>query len=175
MTDRPFQLFESELTFDHRSATIPDPKQLRDAGLRAWAEIAIPIHAELVELAKLCGFNARAAAEERAALELWKMAKEYQEKAAKLDSGKLPDIGSSSALPEQKETPSTLKCSSAQGALRWLDQKPRCFPCRSAPAEQPLGLCRTSFWKALACRHCSVRLCVPRLHWSQLPPPTRAP
>jgi hypothetical protein len=53
----------------------------------------MPTHAELVELAKMCAFNARAANEERVALELWRMAREYQERAAKLDSGKLPDIG----------------------------------------------------------------------------------
>lgn len=50
-------------------------------------------HAEMVELAKLCAYNARAATEPRIAEELWKMAVEYQEKAAKLDSGEKPDIG----------------------------------------------------------------------------------
>jgi hypothetical protein len=52
---------------------------------------AMPTHAELVELAKMCAFNARAANNERVARELRRMAREYQEKAAELDSGRLTD------------------------------------------------------------------------------------
>jgi hypothetical protein len=48
---------------------------------------------EAVGLAKRCAFNARLALTKEAAAELWKMAKEYQEEAAKLDSGRKPDIG----------------------------------------------------------------------------------
>jgi hypothetical protein len=48
---------------------------------------------EAVELAKRCALNARLALAREAAAELWKMAKEYQEEAAKLDSGRKPDIG----------------------------------------------------------------------------------
>jgi hypothetical protein len=50
-------------------------------------------HAELVDLAQICAFNARAATDPRVAEELWKMALEYQTKAAKMDSGHKPDIG----------------------------------------------------------------------------------
>ena len=51
----------------------------------------MPTHTEIVELAKLCAFNARSASDSRVAEELWKMALEYQEKAAK--TGHKPDIG----------------------------------------------------------------------------------
>lgn len=50
-------------------------------------------HAELVELAQMCAFNAREAIERRVAEELWKMAVEYQTKAAAADSGRKPEIG----------------------------------------------------------------------------------
>ena len=50
-------------------------------------------YAELVELARMCAFNARATLDPRVAAELWKMALEYQEKAARLDGGRKPDIG----------------------------------------------------------------------------------
>ena len=50
-------------------------------------------HAEIVELAKLCALNARNASDSRVAEELWKMALEYQEKAAKMDGGQKPEIG----------------------------------------------------------------------------------
>jgi hypothetical protein len=65
----------------------------------------MPTHAELVELAKICAFNARAANEARVALELWRMAREYQEKAAELNSGKLPDIGASPLFGPFKSAP----------------------------------------------------------------------
>ena len=48
---------------------------------------------ELAELARMCANNARIANCKEVADALWKMATEYAEKAAKLDSGVLPDIG----------------------------------------------------------------------------------
>jgi hypothetical protein len=48
---------------------------------------------ELVDLAKECARSARVAISKEIALELWQTALEYQAKAAKLDGGKLPDIG----------------------------------------------------------------------------------
>jgi hypothetical protein len=48
---------------------------------------------ELVELARLCANNARIASTTDVAAVLWRIAREYQEKAAKLDGDKLPDIG----------------------------------------------------------------------------------
>jgi hypothetical protein len=53
----------------------------------------MPIHAELVDLARMCAFNARGTLDCDAAAELWKMALEYQARAARLDGGKKPDIG----------------------------------------------------------------------------------
>jgi hypothetical protein len=44
-------------------------------------------------LARLCANNARLAQTKEVAAELWKMARQYQVKAAKLDGGKAPDIG----------------------------------------------------------------------------------
>jgi len=48
---------------------------------------------DVTELARICAFNARIASSGAVAIELWKMAREYQQEAAKLDGGKLPDIG----------------------------------------------------------------------------------
>ena len=48
---------------------------------------------QLVELARLCANQARATSAKDVAATLWRMAQEYQRKAARLDSGKLPDIG----------------------------------------------------------------------------------
>lgn len=50
-------------------------------------------HEELVELARICAKNSYLAHSKEASAELWKMATEYSEKAAKLDGGKAPDIG----------------------------------------------------------------------------------
>jgi hypothetical protein len=48
---------------------------------------------DLVELAQSCMMQARLASTEQVADTLRQMAKEYQERAAKLGHGKLPDIG----------------------------------------------------------------------------------
>jgi hypothetical protein len=48
---------------------------------------------ELVELARTCASNARAASTKEVAAVLWKMALEYCEKAAELDSGPPVNIG----------------------------------------------------------------------------------
>jgi hypothetical protein len=48
---------------------------------------------QLVELARLCHNQARATSAKDVAATLWSMAQGYQQKAARLDSGKLPDIG----------------------------------------------------------------------------------
>jgi hypothetical protein len=48
---------------------------------------------DFIAMALLCAKNARSAQTKEVAVQLWKMACEYQEKAAKLDFGKMPDIG----------------------------------------------------------------------------------
>jgi hypothetical protein len=48
---------------------------------------------DLVELAKICVQQARATEARDVAAELRRMAKEYQQRAAALDGGQLPDIG----------------------------------------------------------------------------------
>jgi hypothetical protein len=48
---------------------------------------------QLVELAKLCANQSHVSFSKETAAELWRMAKEYQADAAKLDGGNLPDIG----------------------------------------------------------------------------------
>jgi hypothetical protein len=53
---------------------------------------------QLVELTRLCANQARATSAKDVAATLWRMAQEYQQKAARLDSGKLPDIGKPSDL-----------------------------------------------------------------------------
>jgi hypothetical protein len=50
-------------------------------------------HDAATELARICAMNARAANSEQVATELWRMAREYQAEAAKLDRGNVPDIG----------------------------------------------------------------------------------
>jgi hypothetical protein len=48
---------------------------------------------ELVELATICMRQSRVTTSQRVAVELWRMAREYQKEAARLDGGRLPDIG----------------------------------------------------------------------------------
>jgi hypothetical protein len=50
-------------------------------------------HSEGLELAIMCARNARLSSNKQVAHELWNMAQEYQFEAAKLDNGRLPDIG----------------------------------------------------------------------------------
>jgi hypothetical protein len=50
-------------------------------------------HSEVLELAIMCARNARASTDKQVARELWKMAQEYQAEAAKLDNGRLPELG----------------------------------------------------------------------------------
>jgi hypothetical protein len=55
---------------------------------------------EFAELAKVCANHARLTTSKEVARELWRMAKDYQERAAKLDSGDLPAIGEPPPLLE---------------------------------------------------------------------------
>jgi hypothetical protein len=55
---------------------------------------AYPAYNKLVELARLCANQARSTTSKYIAHELWRMAREYQRRASKLDGGKLPEIGS---------------------------------------------------------------------------------
>ena len=48
---------------------------------------------ELVDLATSCANSARFATSPAVAYQFWQMAMNYQESAAKLNGGKLPDIG----------------------------------------------------------------------------------
>jgi len=50
-------------------------------------------YSEVLELAMMSARNARCASTKQAARELWKIAQEYQAEAAKLDNGRMPDIG----------------------------------------------------------------------------------
>lgn len=52
----------------------------------------MPTYDELVELARMCWREAHRSRDD-VARELSRMARHYQEQAAKLDSGRLPDIG----------------------------------------------------------------------------------
>jgi len=49
------------------------------------------IYSEAFELATMCARNARLSTSRQVARELWKMAQEYQAKAAEL--GRMPDLG----------------------------------------------------------------------------------
>lgn len=59
----------------------------------AWSEQPMRTYEQAVELANICARQARLTINRRVAEELWRMAKEYQADAAKLDEGKHPDIG----------------------------------------------------------------------------------
>jgi hypothetical protein len=48
---------------------------------------------EVAELARICAKQAHFASSRPVARELWRLALEYQQKAAALDSGNLPEIG----------------------------------------------------------------------------------
>jgi hypothetical protein len=48
---------------------------------------------ELVKLARLCAQQSRLSSLKEASVELWRMAEEYQEMAARLNGSKLPEIG----------------------------------------------------------------------------------
>lgn len=50
-------------------------------------------HDDCVAMARLCANSAHLAQSKELAEQLWRMAREYREKAAKLDGGSLPDIG----------------------------------------------------------------------------------
>ena len=54
---------------------------------------ADPRYETMVERAQICASNARIASTKEIAAVLWRMAREYREKAAALDGGKRPDIG----------------------------------------------------------------------------------
>lgn len=55
-------------------------------------------HTELVEMAQKCAADARAANDKRIVADLWKMALEYQERAARLDGGRKPFVGEPPSL-----------------------------------------------------------------------------
>lgn len=59
--------------------------------------------AEMIEMAQLCARNARVANSRGVARTLWKMATEYRERAAKLDNGRMPDIGDRPVLLKENE------------------------------------------------------------------------
>lgn len=50
-------------------------------------------YGELADFARICAKQAHFPATEEVAGALWRLALEYQQKAAALDGGKLPDIG----------------------------------------------------------------------------------
>jgi hypothetical protein len=54
--------------------------------------VPMQTYEDLVELAKVCLRQARRTKSRNVAAELRRMAKDYQKRAAELDSGKLPDI-----------------------------------------------------------------------------------
>ncbi|MGH6673304.1 MAG: hypothetical protein ACRECE_04600 [Xanthobacteraceae bacterium] len=58
--------------------------------------LQLPNHGELVKLARMCWRQSRMAQAEDVARELRRMAREYQQEAARLDSGNLPDISDDS-------------------------------------------------------------------------------
>jgi hypothetical protein len=66
----------------------------------------------LVELARICASQAHFTKDREVARELWRMALEYQYKAAALDNGKLPDVG----LPTKHGSTQAERARPADGA-----------------------------------------------------------
>jgi hypothetical protein len=65
----------------------------------AGEKAVLPTYDDLAELARICARYARKATGSKVvAAELWRMATEYQARAAQVDSGKMLDIGSSPEL-----------------------------------------------------------------------------
>ena len=61
----------------------------------AGEKAVLPTYDDLAELARICARNAhKATGSKVVAAELWRMATEYQVRAAKVDNGKTLDIGS---------------------------------------------------------------------------------
>jgi hypothetical protein len=54
--------------------------------------MSIPRH-ELADLARICAKNAQTATSKEVASELWKMAREYRQKATELGHDRHPDVG----------------------------------------------------------------------------------
>ncbi len=50
------------------------------------------VYEEIIEVAKICASKARQKATKADAAELWRIAQNYQHRAAALNGGKLPDI-----------------------------------------------------------------------------------
>jgi hypothetical protein len=59
-------------------------------------------YSAIVELARICASQARFTKDREVARALWRMAIEYQYKAAALDNGKLPDIGLPTSMAQRK-------------------------------------------------------------------------
>jgi hypothetical protein len=94
---------QPELRDDHRrAATNRHPMILAAAGNTSTLPLLSSMpddqsnkarYDELVELAKMCAHQARVTMAKDVADELRRMAREYQQRAADLNSGKMPDIG----------------------------------------------------------------------------------
>jgi hypothetical protein len=74
---------------------------------------------ELVELASLCAHNARIATSKDVADELWRMAREYQDQAARL--GETPEIGDKR---RQRPAPANPAVVTRRAHSSWLAQAP---------------------------------------------------
>jgi hypothetical protein len=69
------------------------PRERAHPRVTAWIEEMLQTYDDLVDLVRICARNAYLANSNDVAATLWKMAVEYRDKAARLDSGKVPDIG----------------------------------------------------------------------------------
>jgi hypothetical protein len=59
-------------------------------------------YSAIVELARICASQARFTTDREVARELWRMAIEYQYKAAALDNGRFPDVGLPTSMAQRK-------------------------------------------------------------------------
>jgi hypothetical protein len=60
---------------------------------RARIDVRVQTYDDLLQLAQICAKNAHSAISKEVAVELWRMALEYRDRAAKVDGGKAPEIG----------------------------------------------------------------------------------
>ena len=77
----------------YRRATSYDRGERAHPRVTAWFEEMLQTYDDLVDLVRICARNAYLTNSNDVAAALWEMAVEYRDKAAKLDSSRVPDIG----------------------------------------------------------------------------------
>ena len=83
---------KAHLREDHHTSTVSAGVTHCRDGPHSREDDAMPTYSDMVELAKICARQARAASNPEVAQELRRLARDYQKRAADLDGGVQPDI-----------------------------------------------------------------------------------